>query len=108
MERFAVGSVAKTNIVLMFIHGVVDERLVKEVRNRLSSIEAFRFSLNPTSMGTQGDASKRQIAPTLSSRLGLLRCTPSMGVISRVKVPNGGWRTPTVSQEQGCPPRGGI
>ncbi|MBW4085794.1 YetF domain-containing protein [Paenibacillus sp. S150] len=30
--------------------------------------------------------------------------TPSMGVIFRVKVPNGGWRAPTVSQGQGCPP----
>ena len=34
---------------------------------------------------------------------GFFACTSSMGVISRVKVPNGGWRTPTVSQEQGHP-----
>lgn len=26
-----------------------------------------------------------------------------MGVISRVKVPNGGWRAPTVAEQQGCP-----
>ncbi|GAA4866070.1 hypothetical protein GCM10023310_52020 [Paenibacillus vulneris] len=32
--------------------------------------------------------------------LSSLVCTPSRGVIFRVKVPNGGWRTPTVSQEQ--------
>ncbi|GAB7054694.1 hypothetical protein JCM16163A_14400 [Paenibacillus sp. YK5] len=31
-----------------------------------------------------------------------------MGVIFRVRVPNGGWRAPTVSQGQGRPPRGGI
>lgn len=30
-----------------------------------------------------------------------------MGVTSRVKVPNGGWRAPAVSQKQGCPSRGG-
>ena len=35
-------------------------------------------------------------------------CTPSMGVISTVKVRNGGWQAPTISQEQGCPSRGGI
>ncbi|MFD2700784.1 DUF3969 family protein [Paenibacillus shunpengii] len=29
----------------------------------------------------------------------LLKSTPSLGVIYRVKVPNGGWKTPTVSKE---------
>lgn len=28
-------------------------------------------------------------------------CTPSMGVIFRVKVPNGGWRAPTVAKGKG-------
>jgi hypothetical protein len=28
-------------------------------------------------------------------------CTPSMGVIYRVKVPNGGWRAPTVVKGKG-------
>ena len=37
-----------------------------------------------------------------------LTSTPGMGVIYRMKVPNGGWRAPTVSQEQGCLSRGGI
>ncbi|MDF2716611.1 MAG: hypothetical protein K0R28_3536 [Paenibacillus sp.] len=32
--------------------------------------------------------------------------TPSMGVISTVKVRSGGWQAPTISQEQGCPSRG--
>ena len=36
------------------------------------------------------------------------RGTPGTGVIYRMKVPNGGWRAPTVSQEQGCLSRGGI
>ncbi|WP_459980244.1 hypothetical protein, partial [Paenibacillus sp. YK5] len=31
----------------------------------------------------------------------VLLCTPSMGVISRVKVPNGGWRAPTVAEGKG-------
>src|SRR5690606_5282236 len=46
-----------------------------------------------------------EISPRVVARL---FGTPSMGVISAVKVRNGGWRAPTISQRQGCLPRGGI
>ena len=34
--------------------------------------------------------------------------TPGMDVDYRVRVPNGGWRAPTVNRGQGCPLRDGI
>ena len=77
----------------------------KLLRGALSSLLSLEEDMEVVAEAEDGHAAWeeiRRLAPDLCLR------TPSMGVISTVKVRNGGWRAPTISQRQGCRPRGRI
>jgi hypothetical protein len=83
---------------LMRLAGDLDKRANKSLFSFCSHEPKLR--LLGKNQQTEKGGTENTVSPFLS--------TPSMGVISTVKVRNGGWQAPTISQGQGCPPRGGI
>ncbi len=79
------------------------ERLLKKV-----PASTYLIVLDVVGQPLSSEELSKKIAALGTAGHGDITCTPGMGVVYRVKVPSGGWRAPTVSQEQGCPSRDGI